>query len=1175
MRIELITKTVLRTALGAGLLAGVAHAQTPVFTPGFLAVLQEGDGGPGRCVPLGAISGITSYSASDITGSRQNQLFIDQFDPNGTNQTVPSVQIAIPTNGPGAMLLNGNAGTEGNLSLAGDKSVVTFAAYQGDILSITTGQQTAPSNLSYDRGIGTVDAFGNYANPYRGGGWYGIATGKTNPRGVATDGANNFWGCGNGYGSLYYNPAITSAGPIQFQNIALTSCSKVINHQLYASVKSSESVNLYPAGVYSFVDFYNNPVPYPESASFLHLEIQAQAPYTTCIGFDINPQSNGAYLADSTYGVQKYIKSGLAWQLAYNLAIPGYNGLTTGILTNANSTNVLSGCFSVTVDWSGTNPIVYATTTDTGNAGSTYYGNRVIRINDTNTITSGASIIITTNMNILTTVVKPPGTGLNQLTNIVYKSVTFTPDLRPVITSQPSSVTAAVGDNVNFGIGATSPYTMTYQWQENGTNLSGQVSSTLALTGVDLSYNGATFDCIVSNTYGGVTSAVATLTVGGLTPPVLSPMQNLTNYVGNNQTITAAFVSGTDPKGGYQWYLNGALLSDGPTASGSTLSGTATSSLNIVQAGASDAGVYSLSVTNLAGSASNAVAQLYMLYAPPAMIQPPIALTTFLGRNTTNVSAAYGALLNYQWYTSTNKTSPIATGLKPLSDNGHYVGTGTPALAILSATNSDATNYVVVVSNPGGSITSAPVALTVVAVPAHSFVAYTNSGQPYFQDFNSLPINGGTSTEGANPVSITYAMTNFAAMLTNGSYALSSMASSPTYSFDNPVDFGYPVLANGSIGGFGLGKTMSGWYGWAQNLLWFGATKGDQSQGAILDNGGNYYADGTSLASITNRALGLIATTKSGIVAFGAAFMNNSTNTYSLINLSYLGELWRNNPNQQALQFGYTIDPAGSNSVFQPSQWDSTNGITYLTSLNVAFPTTADTEIDDGTQASNQINLATSALAITNWPPHTALWLIWQGQTLGSAQDVAIDNLSFAAGMIAPPTVIVQAASPINQVSATLNALVTPNDAATTVYFQYGTSTSYGSFTATNSLPTGITQVPLSFPLAGLSPKTTYHFMAVASNSLGTTSSADYSFTTPAVVPPKLGNVVLGTAGLQFSFTNTPGLSFTTLGTTNVALPLSQWQNLGHPVEGPAGHFQFIDAQALTNSPLFYIIRQP
>lgn len=319
----------------------------------------------------------------------------------------------------------------------------------------------------------------------------------------------------------------------------------------------------------------------------------------------------------------------------------------------------------------------------------------------------------------------------------------------------------------------------------------------------------------------------------------------------------------------------------------------------------------------------------------------------------------------------------------------------------------------------------------------------------------------------------------------------------------------------------------------------------------------------------------MIATSKSGSVAFGAAFVNNSTYTLNTINLSFLGELWRNNPNQQVLQFGYVIDPAGSNSVFQPSQWDSTNAINYVTALNVAFPTTADTEIDDGTQASNQVSLATTGLAITNWPPGAALWLVWWGQTLGSAQNVAIDNLSFAAGTAAAPAASTQPASSITPVSATLNAQVNPNTLATTCYFQYGTDTSYGSFTATNSLAPGISALTSSSPLSGLLPGTTYHFQAIANNSLGTSLGGDATFTTAPVPPPMLGGLSLGAGGFSLSFTNWPGVSFTMLSSTNVALPLGQWQDLGHPTEGPAGQYQFTDSQAGTNSQLYYIIRQP
>src|ERR1035441_838475 len=279
------------------------------FSQGKLAVLQAGDGGFAR-----------GTSAPSDFANKQNPVFIDQFDPNvaaGTNG--PSFHVAIPTIDTDSLRLNGNAGTEGNLTRSADRSVLAFSGYSGNILSLSPG--TAPSNLAYDRGICVIDAAGAIHLAYRGGAWYGISTGKTNPRGVATDGTNQFWGCGNGYGSIYYD-ANTAADPIQFQNITLTSAVKVRNNALYSTVKGSESVNLYPAGIYSFVDFYDAPVPYPNAASYLHLVVPAAAPYTNCIGFDIDPSGTIAYVADSGLGIQKYVNSGGSWNLACNSTFP-------------------------------------------------------------------------------------------------------------------------------------------------------------------------------------------------------------------------------------------------------------------------------------------------------------------------------------------------------------------------------------------------------------------------------------------------------------------------------------------------------------------------------------------------------------------------------------------------------------------------------------------------------------------------------------------------------------------------------------------------------------------------------------------------------------------------------------------------------------------------------------
>jgi predicted outer membrane repeat protein len=61
----------------------------------------------------------------------------------------------------------------------------------------------------------------------------------------------------------------------------------------------------------------------------------------------------------------------------------------------------------------------------------------------------------------------------------------------------------------------------------------------------------------------------------------------------------------------------------------------------------------------------------------------------------------------------------------------------------------------------------------------------------------------------------------------------------------------------------------------------------------------------------------------------------------------------------------------------------------------------------------------------------------------------------------------------------------------------------------------------------------------------------------------------------QFSFTNTPGASFTVLTATNIALPLSNWTVLGTPTEITPGNFQYADPQATNQPQRFYGIRSP
>jgi hypothetical protein len=95
-----------------------------------------------------------------------------------------------------------------------------------------------------------------------------------------------------------------------------------------------------------------------------------------------------------------------------------------------------------------------------------------------------------------------------------------------------------------------------------------------------------------------------------------------------------------------------------------------------------------------------------------------------------------------------------------------------------------------------------------------------------------------------------------------------------------------------------------------------------------------------------------------------------------------------------------------------------------------------------------------------------------------------------------PPVVVTNPATNVASSSAALNGRVDPHGLITSVYFQYGTTTSYGSTTSSQT-KTGNTYQNVSANISGLSPSTAYHFRIVAANSAGTRYGNDRTFTTP------------------------------------------------------------------------------
>ena len=97
-----------------------------------------------------------------------------------------------------------------------------------------------------------------------------------------------------------------------------------------------------------------------------------------------------------------------------------------------------------------------------------------------------------------------------------------------------------------------------------------------------------------------------------------------------------------------------------------------------------------------------------------------------------------------------------------------------------------------------------------------------------------------------------------------------------------------------------------------------------------------------------------------------------------------------------------------------------------------------------------------------------------------------------------PPVGITNPATLIASFSAKLNGSVNPHGLTTSVYFQYGTTNSYGLTTAPQS-HTGNTPVDVSANISGLTASTTYHFRIVTTNSAGTRYGSDTTFVT---LPP-------------------------------------------------------------------------
>jgi hypothetical protein len=186
------------------------------------------------------------------------------------------------------------------------------------------------------------------------------------------------------------------------------------------------------------------------------------------------------------------------------------------------------------------------------------------------------------------------------------------------ITGQPAALTVNPGSPATFTVVATGTVPMTYQWRKDGINIDGATRPTYSIPSVNEANAGA-YSVVIKNPFSSVASQTANLEL--ITPVSITAQPNALNLNAGSNASFGVIVQGTEPIT-YQWRKGGIKIN-----------GATHATYTIALSKTSDAGSYSVVVSNPAGSVTSESAHLTVRKLDPAILSWPTSSTLIRGQS--------------------------------------------------------------------------------------------------------------------------------------------------------------------------------------------------------------------------------------------------------------------------------------------------------------------------------------------------------------------------------------------------------------------------------------------------------------------------------------------------------------------------------------------------------------